>query len=1395
MSASSSEEESDFGREESLLSQAFKRPNKPIPSPYTTKSQTNGHTSSRKTSQMRAPSTRNGRKQSVSSSSASSSVSPRAKQSPQKAITSRSKATKASSKSDTESVTSSTRYRRATRSRAGEIIPGQSPRESVKVEDTPTITHNGRHKANSKAKSPSLRRKKIPQQVAKPAMDMTPSIAQTRSTRRGTRSVKSDPKDTTSSGTEDTASKKASRRVKSETPLSNSSLTSSATEPKRPSTRKQQRVDLPRDSLTNSSSTSSTTEPSLSTTGPRRPPPRRQQQRHLPRDSLTNSSSTSSTRRPSTRQQQQRDLPRDSLTNSSSTSSTTEPRQQSTRRQQQQDLPQESGEDSTVSAAAHYRNGNMTQPQKKKRHPQASSSSSSSFASAQRSPASPGLRSQKSYGVPLSKSLKLNKSQREKYAGIIKCSVCSEGEDSDNPLKQCSGCGMRLHPECYGERDMHPANELDTNEQLFQGDFACSACVHRLGEGEVRCVLCPNISNRAMKELADNEPVRGWVHVACALWTPNIYFNNPEDLKEPAGLRFVAEERWELKCEICTDKRTEFKGCLRESSEGKRVSELRGITKSKDKKTWELSLPRSITAKLATEVKSYSDPFEAAIAYDEQFMRHYGISDDMNFPGAFSLICDTIRYDETVTSVSRSKKAAKSIKSKAEQSSDSQQRGKDKRKKTFDGWTPSKLTDAQLRAYVKAGTGAPIQCSTSSCAVAFHVTCAMRAGWEFSVLERKSGEVSKRAFCSQHSTVLVVDEDEPCRECGSREEPDRMLLCEHCGSVFHLECLDPPLDRIPSGKWFCRECLPELVQKGSVIPSDGQQNTGRNHEVEGSCKEYITLDEEYVSSLPAPPALMSSDESDAEDLGESDSDDEREIAPSSSSAAAASSTGRVNFVGEKRSNRDMLPKSVSTSHFNDFFAANRSKQQRVSSTSSANLEDIGLPEPQEAKRNLIQHRPKNAQDRTSLMFIHIRDFCRTRLMLLEGYNVIFYGVGSKIKLLDLFIEYLSRGNTNLLICSGYNPLTSIDELIRLIWEKFVRKECPSHDPVECCHELLNILGKKFIENKADNSSLKDSVFRESWGVDNGGKVRSSTGVTAKDLVDIWPRFTVSEERSGLSGGVDSSSIAGFHSRACLASERLTVQSSRKHPSEEVPTVRNDRYSENAILSDLAGCSLSDEQSTMPDSGSSVASTSAPKHRRTRRGHSQSDGFPTDDAGDKDHLFIALHNIDGSSFQNSSARTALFLLSQCTKIHFIASVDHINAALLQDQQQRLLGNWVWLDGTTFEPYVKETVHTAPVMDKQQNLSHAGVQHVLQSLTPTHVEVLKILAQHQREHDSGMAKTEWYDACFDNLLLTNETTFRGYLGEFTDHELVVTKGTENGGIMCTLPDNVFAELPVE
>jgi len=54
-----------------------------------------------------------------------------------------------------------------------------------------------------------------------------------------------------------------------------------------------------------------------------------------------------------------------------------------------------------------------------------------------------------------------------------------------------------------------------------------------------------------------------------------------------------------------------------------------------------------------------------------------------------------------------------------------------------------------------------------------------------------------------------------CIVCGGGEDEDKMLLCDSkgCENAYHMYCLKKPLSSIPSGDWYCDECIEERKEK------------------------------------------------------------------------------------------------------------------------------------------------------------------------------------------------------------------------------------------------------------------------------------------------------------------------------------------------------------------------------------------------------------------------------------------------------------------------------------------------------------------------------------------------------------------------------------------------------
>lgn len=52
----------------------------------------------------------------------------------------------------------------------------------------------------------------------------------------------------------------------------------------------------------------------------------------------------------------------------------------------------------------------------------------------------------------------------------------------------------------------------------------------------------------------------------------------------------------------------------------------------------------------------------------------------------------------------------------------------------------------------------------------------------------------------------AVGSDLACVACGKTDGEDTMLICDGCGTPYHTECLDEPLDSVPVGDWYCEMC-------------------------------------------------------------------------------------------------------------------------------------------------------------------------------------------------------------------------------------------------------------------------------------------------------------------------------------------------------------------------------------------------------------------------------------------------------------------------------------------------------------------------------------------------------------------------------------------------------------
>ncbi|KAG6877983.1 hypothetical protein C0993_001188 [Termitomyces sp. T159_Od127] len=219
------------------------------------------------------------------------------------------------------------------------------------------------------------------------------------------------------------------------------------------------------------------------------------------------------------------------------------------------------------------------------------------------------------------------------------------------------------------------------------------------------------------------------------------------------------------------------------------------------------------------------------------------------------------------------------------------------------------------------------------------------------------------------------------------------------------------------------------------------------------------------------------------------------------------------------------------------------------------------------------------------------------------------------------------------------------------------------------------------------------------------------------------------------------------------------------------------------------------------------------------------------------LYLIIHNIDAAPLRAPKAKSCLALLALNPRIRLVASIDHINAPLLFSTSESTARKpdahatppavprrgfaWLWHDLTTLAPYDSELAFTDRTSIKGAHgggprkktdglvaqgtgamaITETAALHVLASVTQKAKKLFVLIGTRQLEsvedNDLTGAGTEdlqqygiGYDMLFNiarnDFIATNDTAMRSLLGEFRDHNLVVSaQGTTGSGEILWIP----------
>ncbi|XP_055849809.1 origin recognition complex subunit 2 [Episyrphus balteatus] len=174
-----------------------------------------------------------------------------------------------------------------------------------------------------------------------------------------------------------------------------------------------------------------------------------------------------------------------------------------------------------------------------------------------------------------------------------------------------------------------------------------------------------------------------------------------------------------------------------------------------------------------------------------------------------------------------------------------------------------------------------------------------------------------------------------------------------------------------------------------------------------------------------------------------------------------------------------------------------------------------------------------------------------------------------------------------------------------------------------------------------------------------------------------------------------------------------------------------------------------------------------------------------------HLYLIVHNIDGTMLRNSKAQEILSRLATVPNIHLLASIDHINTPLLWNHTKLSNYNFSWWDVTTMLPYSDETAfENSLLVQNSGELALSSMRSVFSSLTQNARGIYMIVVKYQIKNKSnpnyqGMPFKDLYWSCREAFLVSSDLALRAQLTEFLDHKLVKSKRTLDGSEQLQIP----------
>ncbi|XGW10829.1 hypothetical protein V3C99_012378 [Haemonchus contortus] len=166
------------------------------------------------------------------------------------------------------------------------------------------------------------------------------------------------------------------------------------------------------------------------------------------------------------------------------------------------------------------------------------------------------------------------------------------------------------------------------------------------------------------------------------------------------------------------------------------------------------------------------------------------------------------------------------------------------------------------------------------------------------------------------------------------------------------------------------------------------------------------------------------------------------------------------------------------------------------------------------------------------------------------------------------------------------------------------------------------------------------------------------------------------------------------------------------------------------------------------------------------------------------LIILLNNIDGPNLRDPSEQSVLAALVESPAVLMVATIDHINATLLQTNHHLQSFNWIYYRADTFIFSWKEIIAGQSVVlglnpkSNQTTHSLSSLDVLWQSLAANSRLILRMFYAMFFHNKEPVAFWDLFSAAKDEFLVSSDTALRQQLVELSDHRILKWKRGEEG-----------------